>query len=239
MKWSLTLFVLAGPVIVMRWRHQSCVWVWQEEIAGGELLACNHSPVRFVIIERCLLCEECSQPATPVQTLRPGIHHGIAGNHKVLFITKYPSYLTSPFSQFLPQFRAVENCYGAALTQPWLSPGQCGVRCEVWLMGPLIPVSGVCLVLIVLSVVSALSDPGHRQTDPGGAGGWQSDRVTVCWLSVVWLVTTFIPLTAGFHNCSTLNYNSIEPNEDIRYYIAITTKERIFHHNKPPVMSNF
>ena len=40
------------------------------------------------------------------------------------------------------------------------------------------------------------------------------------------------------HNCSTLNYNSIEPNEDIRYYIAITTKERIFHHNKPPVMSD-
>ena len=193
MKWSLTLFVLAGPVIVMRWRHQSCVWVWQEEIAGGELLACNHSPVRFVIIERCLLCEECSQPATPVQTLRPGIHHGIAGNHKVLFITEYPSYLTSPFSQFLPQFRAVENCYGAALTQPWLSPGQCGVRCEVWLMGPLIPVSGVCLVLIVLSVVSA-SQPASQDRG-GGAAGWHWQYADCLWAdwsqhSSPWLVCT-------------------------------------------------
>ena len=74
MKWGLTLFVLASrhPNSCEMWRHQSCVWVWQGKSAGGKLLACNHSPVRFVIIERCLLCEECSQPATPVQTLSQG-----------------------------------------------------------------------------------------------------------------------------------------------------------------------
>ena len=41
-------------------------------------------------------------------------------------------------------------------------------------MAGLIPVSGVCLVLIVLSVVS---DPGQDQTDRGGAGGDQSDSM--------------------------------------------------------------
>ena len=35
------------------------------------------------------------------------------------------------------------------------------------------------------------------------------------------------------NNCSTLNYNSIEPNEDIRYYIAITTS----HHQGTDISS--
>ena len=45
-----------------------CVWVSGLGRAGGELLACNHSPVRFVIIERSQLSEECSQQDTPVKT---------------------------------------------------------------------------------------------------------------------------------------------------------------------------
>ena len=78
------------------------------------------------------------------------------------------------------------------------------VRCEVRLMAPVIPVSGVCLVLMVLSL-SLLPRTSAR------AG----EQVTHWAVESDWSQQLLCS--------STLNYYSIEANEDIRYYIAITT----------------
>ena len=162
---------------------------------------------------------------------KPGIHQAIPKLSRLYFIT-----LLSPLSPAPASSYWGSNCYKILLRS---SPGLAWphwVRCEVW--GPANGWTNTCVRC--LSCLNSLVSGVRPRTGPNRQRGEQvGTRVTVCWLSLVWLVTTFIPVTAVQHNCSTLNYNSIEPNEDIRYYIAITTKERIFHHNKPPVRSIF
>ena len=122
---------------------------WELSVAGrggqGRVVSCNHSPVRFVIIERSQHSEECSQPDTPVKTTtRDTRHHTVPNTGNSL-----------PHSSPCPGgLRA-----GGAWWSTEMSPASSlrWVRCEVRLMVGLIPVSGVCLVLIVLSEFWALT----------------------------------------------------------------------------------